>query len=107
MRSNDILRGIQFDAPFFTLLMQCMVKELEDVYPNLKVGRYTHHSASLHAYESDFELLDQMKSSSFTPAELPRIQENPILHDDIINMSYNDEDYTGDDKFIQWLNDNR
>ena len=51
MRSNDLMLGLVYDLPWFISLMYKMVDELKDIYPDLKVGHYTHLAHSMHIYE--------------------------------------------------------
>jgi len=53
MRSNDLVKGLAYDLPFFVFLMEQMVMELRPHYPNLQVGQYRHLSHSLHIYEHE------------------------------------------------------
>lgn len=102
MRSNDIFLGLTFDMPFFMLLMQCMRLELLNKYPTLELGSYTHFDGSLHAYEKDFEILDDMEREVFINDEMPKIKTNPILHPDIISMK-DGKKYNGNDTFFKWI----
>ena len=60
MRSNDLVKGFSFDVPFFISLMQDMLEELKTVYPDLKIGKYTHMAHSLHIYEGTLETVRKM-----------------------------------------------
>jgi thymidylate synthase len=51
MRSNDMVLGLVYDMPFFCHLIDQMVDELKETYPDLKKGSYTHFAHSLHIYE--------------------------------------------------------
>lgn len=53
MRSNDLMKGLVYDLPWFVSLIDKMVEELKPVYPNLTKGTYTHIAHSLHIYEKD------------------------------------------------------
>jgi len=53
MRSNDLMKGLTYDLPWFVSLMDKMVEELKPTYPNLTKGTYTHLSHSMHIYEKD------------------------------------------------------
>jgi thymidylate synthase len=62
MRSNDLVKGLVYDLPFFALLMHQMCLELsvypknlgkEGAYPKLRVGQYRHMAHSMHIYEVD------------------------------------------------------
>jgi thymidylate synthase len=60
MRSNDAVKGLAYDGPWFISLMEKMVDELKGAYPNLGVGTYTHLAHSMHLYERDFEVARKM-----------------------------------------------
>lgn len=60
MRSNDLTLGLVYDLPWFISLMDEMVDELKDVYPDLEVGTYTHIVDSLHIYDRDEEKILKM-----------------------------------------------
>lgn len=53
MRSNDLMKGLVYDLPWFISLMDKMVDELKPTYPNLTKGSYTHIAHSMHIYEKD------------------------------------------------------
>ena len=79
MRSNDVIKGTTFDIPFFMLLQQQMWKLLkENVYPELKLGKYVHTATSLHVYEPDFELAHTMLRNEFKSEPLPPIGDNLV-----------------------------
>jgi thymidylate synthase len=60
MRSNDLMLGLVYDLPWFISLMDDMVKELKDLYPNLEKGSYAHTVNSMHLYERDTEKVFKM-----------------------------------------------
>ncbi len=60
MRSNDLTLGLVYDLPWFISLIHKMVDELKDVYPNLKVGNYTHYVHNLHIYDRDEDKILKM-----------------------------------------------
>lgn len=53
MRSNDLMKGLVYDLPWFISLMDRMVVELKPTYPDLVKGSYTHTADSMHIYEKD------------------------------------------------------
>lgn len=53
MRSNDLMKGLVYDLPWFISLMDKMIQELRPTYPNLTKGTYTHCANSMHIYEKD------------------------------------------------------
>tara|TARA_R110000868_G_C10973188_1_gene771457 strand:+ start:11504 stop:12538 length:1035 start_codon:yes stop_codon:yes gene_type:complete len=60
MRSNDLMKGLVYDLPWFISLMYKMRDELKDQYPGLKIGHYTHTSHSMHIYDRDIPAVLQM-----------------------------------------------
>lgn len=59
MRSTDLIKGLAYDIPSFTLFQYLMYLRLKEKYTDLELGTYTHISHSLHIYESDFELVEK------------------------------------------------
>jgi thymidylate synthase len=108
MRSNDIIRGLFFDTPYFMCLQQVLLNLLKEVYPGLKMGYYYHNAGSMHVYEEHFDLITDMNLYTLNSGKLPLIVENPIKNEEIIKLCHNDEyKYEGKDKFIKYLSDNR
>lgn len=68
MRSNDVIKGLVYDMPWFCYLIERMTSELKQTYPNLQVGTYTHIADSIHVYDSDLykakEMLGQLTESN-------------------------------------------
>jgi thymidylate synthase len=62
MRSSDIILGLPYDVPAFTLMQEVLANEL-----GVELGEYVHTSNSLHCYERDFSVLNEI-SSSIEPA---------------------------------------
>jgi len=60
MRSNDLVKGVTYDLPWFMSLMDKMVEELKPTYPNLEKGTYTHTAHSMHIYARDEEVVLKM-----------------------------------------------
>lgn len=60
MRSNDLMLGLVFDLPWFVSLMDDMVNELKDLYPNLQKGYYVHTVDSMHIYDRDVDKIFKM-----------------------------------------------
>ena len=57
MRSSDLILGIAYDVPAFTLMQELMAREL-----GIGMGSYTHVSNSLHIYERHFGMVEEMIS---------------------------------------------
>lgn len=60
MRSSDLILGITYDIPAFTMMQELMVLELQSRGVDVEMGRYIHVSNSLHVYERHFEMLDKI-----------------------------------------------
>ena len=57
MRSNDLIYGLTYDAPWFCLLTKKIAREC-----NLKIGVYRHYAASLHVYEKHFKMINKISN---------------------------------------------
>jgi len=55
MRSSDVIFGIAYDIPAFTLIQEILANEL-----GVKLGTYTHVSNSLHIYERHFAMAENI-----------------------------------------------
>lgn len=60
MRANDLNKGLLFDLPFFVSIMDKLLYDLKDAYPNLQKGTYTHMVHSIHIYEKDEDIVLKM-----------------------------------------------
>jgi thymidylate synthase len=60
MRSNDLIKGTPYNITYFIILLDRMIDELKEVYPNLLKGWYYHHTTSLHIYQHDVPLVKFM-----------------------------------------------
>lgn len=73
MRSSDLILGITYDIPAFTLFQELMALEL-----GVGIGTYTHISNSLHIYERDFKMCEEILDSGRTTGpEMPRMSSEP------------------------------
>lgn len=59
MRSNDVWLGLAYDPFQFTRLQMAIANQLGVV-----VGKYYHHATSLHAYERDWDGIEQLAAYS-------------------------------------------
>jgi hypothetical protein len=59
MRSSDIILGIAYDVPAFTLMQEVLANEL-----GVGLGEYCHTSNSLHCYERDFAMLSAIADTA-------------------------------------------
>jgi thymidylate synthase len=56
MRSNDLIYGLSYDAPWFCWLLHRLCEELEEFRP----GYYLHQADTLHVYERHFDMLERI-----------------------------------------------
>ena len=59
MRSSDVIFGIAYDIPAFTLFQEILANEL-----GVELGTYTHMSNSLHIYERHFDMAETILKTS-------------------------------------------
>ena len=59
MRSSDVIFGIAYDIPAFTMFQELLANQL-----NVGVGSYTHISNSLHIYERHFGMAERILKMS-------------------------------------------
>jgi thymidylate synthase len=59
MRSSDVIFGIAYDIPAFTLFQEILANEL-----GVELGTYTHMSNSLHIYERHFGMAETILKTS-------------------------------------------
>lgn len=78
MRSNDAVWGTPTDVAFFCSLQIQMLSHLQEIYPDLELGTYTHVANSYHLYDRHYELVDKMLNETFEPEILPKINQNLI-----------------------------
>ena len=73
IRSNDIIFGLTYDAPFFSFVMQHMYLWLKkEKYPDLKLGTYFHFADNIHYYERHFDMVDNILIKE--PSNGPRFE---------------------------------
>lgn len=60
MRSNDVVKGLVYDMPWFCSLIDKMLNELKNYYPALTKGTYTHMVHSFHMYDKDEPIVRKM-----------------------------------------------
>ena len=57
MRSNDLIYGFSYDAPWFNYLHKELANDI-----NIKVGTYRHFATSMHVYERHFNIIENVAS---------------------------------------------
>lgn len=114
MRSNDIIKGTTYDIPSFILFQRLMYLKLKDVYSDLELGTYTHFANSLHAYSSDFELIEKRLNNKIISNSYPMPNDwHCIKSADIYQCFdikankqqylFDDWDYKDNSDFYNWL----
>ena len=82
MRSNDVILGLPTDVAFFTMLQQQMLnhlsKKYDAPYPLLELGKYTHIVNSMHLYERNFKVAEDMLANEFIEDFIPKIETDLI-----------------------------
>lgn len=78
MRSNDAVLGLPTDIAFFTILQQQALLHLKQYYPTLKMGTYTHIVHSLHLYERNFGVVEEMLKHDFIQTGMPELTQSVI-----------------------------
>lgn len=107
MRSNDLIYGFGYDVPFFCAIQQLVYYALLPTYPNLKLGFYSHHAASLHVYKRHFDMVHKIVSDQklyFSPKSnsLNITKEDfPNILDDIMERRIYTDNFKS--AFIHWL----
>lgn len=109
MRSSDIILGIAYDVPAFTLIQEVLANEL-----GTGLGEYVHTSNSLHCYERDFDTLNSIAESDCgyylpmapVPREFPTAAlmevERSVSRMDIDSLGATDpnREKTGEDELV-------
>ena len=65
MRSSDLIFGIAYDIPAFTMFQELIANEL-----GVDVGTYTHTSNSLHIYERHFDMAEEITRTGLVDESL-------------------------------------
>lgn len=106
MRSNDLKMGIVYDIPFFTVLQQMMYLSLKELYTDLKMGSYIHNVSSMHIYERDFKLFEEMLTKQFKSSALPKIKYN-FSEDFEFNVPLDTQLSLSKDPLLKWIKKNK
>jgi thymidylate synthase len=81
MRSSDLIFGIAYDIPAFTIFQEMLANEF-----GIDVGTYTHISNSLHIYERHFDMVKNILEHTEESVRLAYMfGEMPKLPNDFIN----------------------
>jgi thymidylate synthase len=89
MRSNDLYLGFPYDTFTFTLFQEIMLLELREKQPELEMGTYFHSVASLHIYEANYSVFQDIlrEPAATKDLVLPKIQ---VLND-LMKLQYNED----------------
>lgn len=61
MRSSDLILGLAYDVPAFTIFQELLALELTTLLQRkIGLGTYTHLSASMHVYEKHYNMLEKI-----------------------------------------------
>lgn len=100
MRSNDAIWGLSNDAFCFWNIYQMVYALLQEHYPDLQRGYYTHMANSLHIYERHFNMVETIVAedlAGFTYIEVPFPTASEVRQ--ILDLPGHHDD----GKFIHWL----
>ena len=106
MRSQDAVFGMTNDAACFSFIHECVYALMTEVYPDLKMGSYTHTADSFHVYERHYDMLNSMVNSTvdeFEFIDCPQIKNADevrfLIKGDFSNVP-------SDFAFTKWVLDN-
>ena len=87
MRSSDLILGIAYDVPAFTLFQELLAVQLsKKLHRSIGVGEYTHISNSLHIYERHFKMVEEILSEDrFESVALDKLPDE-IPMQDLLNF---------------------
>lgn len=74
MRSSDLILGIAYDIPAFTMFQELLALEL-----GVSTGTYTHISNSLHIYEKHFQMVEKILRDPWLQEFPGRAQPMPAM----------------------------
>jgi len=110
MRSNDVVWGLPTDIAFFAILQSQLHRHLMEVYPDLKLGTYTHIANSFHVYEHHFDMVNKLLDSQFVAEEIPAVETSLISYTgqptiDFVELFNCATDSTNqwEDKLFTWI----
>lgn len=113
MRSNDVILGLPTDVAFFATLQGQMLSHLNQKYPEVRLGTYTHIANSLHLYEHHFKLVEEMLDHDFTREEIPSVGRDLVYADGTPSIDFKvmfdhvkDPDSSYPDPLYSWIHQN-
>jgi thymidylate synthase len=100
MRSNDAIWGLSNDAFCFWCIYQMMYALLQEVYPELERGTYTHMANSLHIYKRHYEMVQTILDqdlAGFRAIDVPFVTAGGVRQ--LLKM----DGPKNADSFVKWL----
>ena len=80
MRSSDCIFGLAYDVPAFTVFQELMANELSaKLGRKIGLGDYIHTSNSLHIYQRNFEMVEEILANNSDAFKTPETFEMPAL----------------------------
>lgn len=88
MRSSDLILGLAYDVPAFTLFQELLAFELSSkLNKPIGLGTYTHVSNSLHIYERHFKMVEEILSSPTNiSVEMPPLPNKEVPISDMMDF---------------------
>ena len=100
MRSNDVVFGLTYDLSFFILLQKYIAFRL-----GVRYGSYTHIAFSMHVYERDWDLVNEIAYSDMRIIDERIDLMRLVLNNELIDkyVKYVDNEWESRDKFNEML----
>lgn len=89
-RSCDIVHGYTHDVPFFTLVQEMLLREIQQHTPEVTLGHVVHHAGSMHLYDDNKEKLEGRNFNHWDVDD--EIVFPEITHEDVrqlLNLNFN------------------
>jgi len=80
IRSSDMIKGLTFDIPFWSIVQQQLLFDLKDKYGDLELGGLSINIGSVHIYKNDLELVKNMINSNNKRIYQVKLKEKIELH---------------------------
>lgn len=85
MRSSDLILGLAYDVPAFTMFQELMANSLSKVlHRNIKVGTYHHISNSLHIYSKHYDMVQNILHNNINHKVIAKgmeLEQCPVQYD--------------------------
>lgn len=89
MRSSDLILGMAYDVPAFTLFQELLANQLSArLNKQIGLGEYTHTSNSLHIYQRHFDMVESiiLEGSPLNPVEMPPMPTDNVPLNDLLEF---------------------